>query len=129
MTYISTRYFILLVKDKKDAKVLLEKIKSFLKEKLKLNLNRKTRYYPNKFGVDFCGYITYETHKKLRKRCIKKIKKKVKKWNYYHNESNLDTNKVLMQWNSFKGHIMHANSYNLKRKIFEKMNFKDYVDL
>ena len=36
---------------------------------------KKSRYYPSNMGVNFCGYRIYETHKLLRERSKKKIKK------------------------------------------------------
>ena len=47
---------IILIKEKEDAKSILEKIKRFLKEILKLELNSKTQIFKNKQGVNFCGY-------------------------------------------------------------------------
>ncbi len=38
----------------------------FLKKNLELELNEKSRYYPNKMGVNFCGYRIWPTHRLLR---------------------------------------------------------------
>ena len=61
-------YFIILVNSKETAKELKKNIEEFLLKRLNLNLNTKSRYYPNKMGVNFCGYRIYETHRLLRKR-------------------------------------------------------------
>ena len=116
--------FVLLVENKEEAKKILSKIKLFLKNNLKLDLNYKTNYYPSYKGIDFCGYITYETHIKVRKRCIKKIKKKVKKWNYEYKNNILDYHKFFLCFNSFLGHISHANSFHLFNKVKNKLLFK-----
>lgn len=68
--------FILLLDCKKTCIEFLEKIKVFLDTHLKLELNDKSRYYPNKMGVNFCGYRIFSTHKLLRVKSKKKIKKK-----------------------------------------------------
>ena len=47
---------IVIVKTKKEAKEILEKIKKYLKENLELKLNQKTQIFKNKQGVNFCGY-------------------------------------------------------------------------
>ena len=59
--------FILLLNTKEECKDVLNKINLFLKDKLNLELNNRTKYYPNKFGIDFCGYRIYETHILIRK--------------------------------------------------------------
>lgn len=119
--------FILLLKNKEEAKQMLEEIKSFLTDKLDLELNKKTRYYPNKQGIDFCGYKIYETHIKIRKRSIKKIKNKIKIWNKQYAMNKLDFHNFLLCFNSFKGHIKHANCYNLYNKLVSTIDFKDLL--
>ena len=117
--------FILLVKDKEEAKILLKKISIFINNELKLELNNKTRYYTNKMGVDFCGYIIHEKYILIRKRSKKKIKKNIKKWNKLYENDSLDIKKVRLQFNSWVNHSRHANTYNLRIKLFNKILFKD----
>ena len=92
-----------------------------------LELNIKSKYYPNKMCVDFCGYRIFETHVLVRKRCKKKIKKTIKKWNYMYENDLINLFFVRQSWNSWLGHISHANSYNLKNKYLEKIEFNDYL--
>lgn len=117
--------FIILCKDKNEAKLLKNKINEFVNIKLNLCLNDKTRYYPNKMGVDFCGYRIFETHLLLRKRSKKKINKNIRKWNKNYCFSDFDYNKVIAQFNSWLGHSKHCCSFNLRRKTFDKILFKD----
>ena len=99
--------FVILLPTKEECRTILNKIKVFLKENLDLELNHKTRIYPNKFGCNFCGYVIHENYMLLRKRCLKKIKRKLR-------EGNL----VL---NNYHGHLMHANSYNFCKKMEENI--------
>lgn len=115
--------FILLIKNKSEAKRILNEINIFIVNNLKLNLNNKTKYYKNNLGIDFCGYIIYETHIKVRKRSIKKMYKKIRNWNNEYSKNELDYNSFLLSFNSFKSHIKHANSYNLLNKICSKIEF------
>lgn len=105
--------FVLFIKSKEECKKKYKDIEIFLNEKLKLKLNKKSKYYTSKLGCDFCGYIIYETHIKLRKRSIKRYKKAIKYFNFH---TDLSTKKNLTL-NSFKGHFAHANSYNLINKL------------
>ena len=113
--------FIILLDSKNECKDVINKIKIFLKLNLHLELNKKSRYYPNKLGIDFCGYKIFETHRLLRKRSKKKIKKKIKVWNYLKMEERLDSHKMLLCWNSWIGHANHSNSYNFINKIHKNI--------
>ena len=89
----------------------LAEIRTFLTEKLDLELNQKTRYYPNKFGCNFCGYVIHEHYTLLRRRCIINIKRKMRKHN--------------LNLKDFYGHLKHANCYNFIKKIQEECNRLD----
>ena len=73
---------VLMVKTKKEAKEALKKIQIFLKEKLELELNKKTQILKNKQGVNFCGYKINEYRMKIRDKGKRKLKKKIKKLKY-----------------------------------------------
>jgi len=125
---ISTRYFILLCKTKEEAKNLFAILEKFIHEKLDLEFNKKSKYYPNHLGVNFCGYITYETHRKIRKRSKDAMRKKIKHWNKEYKNNTLDIESVQKSWNSWLGHISHANTYNLMNRYKDKMDFKDLIE-
>lgn len=91
--------FCIMLPTKEECRVVLEKIRVFLRENLELELNSKTRYYPSKFGVNFCGYIIYENRMLLRKRCILKIKRGLRE-------------KSLCLKN-YNGHLKYADCHNL----------------
>lgn len=115
--------FILLVKNKEVAKEYFSSIQKFLWEHLGLELNHKSRYYPNYLGIDFCGFKIYETHRLLRKRCKVKIRKKVKKWNALYLDHKLDFHQALLCYHSYLGHASHCNSYHFNQQIEKKMLF------
>ena len=114
--------FVLLVKDKEEAKYVKNKITMFLKEKLDLEVNYKSRYYPSDMGVNFCGYRVFYTHKLIRVRSKKKIRKNIKKWRKLNKEGNLDIKRMMNSFQSWKAHVKHANSYNLMCKYSEKVD-------
>lgn len=120
--------FVLLLKDKKEDKkeafFLYKVISSFLHEKLHLALNEKSVYFPNRLGVDFCGYKVYETHILVRKRCKSDMKRKVKLWNHLFISNTLDIKKTTMSFHSWMAHCSHANSYYLVREVERKLLFK-----
>lgn len=119
--------FILLLKTKEEAKEILDKIKIFLENNLNLELNEKTKYYPNKLGCNFCGFVIYETHMMLRKRSKKHIKKKIKIWNKNYENGTLNLFHTRLEWNSWCNHASHASSYNLRCKMYDQIQFKKYL--
>ena len=115
--------FILLLNTKEECTLIKHTIETFLHQQLHLELNAKSKYYPNKMGVDFCGYRIFTTHKLLRLNSKKKIKKSVKKWNYLYKNNKLNVAKATESLNSWIGHASHCNSYTLQKKIINSCNF------
>ena len=113
--------FILLLSSKKEAKNLKEEINNYLSNKLKLELNKKSCYFINYQGIDFCGYRIFETHILLRKRFKKKMKKNIYLWDKLKKEKKLNYKKMILSLNSFEAHASHSNSYNYILKIKEKI--------
>lgn len=121
-----TRYmddFILILKSKKECIYIKKCIENFLAQNLKLELNSKSRYYPYKMGVNFCGYRIFTTHKLLRLASKKKIKRNVKKWNQQYKNHTLDFDNTILSINSWIGHSNHCNSYKLQKKIINSCDF------
>lgn len=110
--------FVILVSDKGRARGVFCLIENFVNNKLKLKLNRKSRYYPSKFGCDFCGYVIYEEYKKLRKRSIKEMKKKIKLWE----DGKVGYETVLASFVSWKGHASHCDSKRIVCEFEKKLN-------
>ena len=90
---------------------------------INLYLNDKSRYYPSSMGVNFCGYRIFTTHKLLRLSSKKKIKKNIKNWNVAFNNNTLDISKTIQKLNSWSGHAIHCNSYNLRQRVYNSCNF------
>lgn len=121
-----TRYmddFIILAKTKNDCISIKKQIEVFLDSKLHLALNNKSRYYPYAMGVNFCGYRIFTTHRLLRLNSKKKIKKKVKHWNYLYKNNKLNVFPTMQSINSWIGHSSHCNCYKLQNKILNSCDF------
>lgn len=109
---------IILVKTKEEAKYLLQNIKKFLKEKLELELNKKTQIFKNKQGVNFCGYKINEYRMKVRDRGKKKLKKKIKYLKQQIKEGKMDSVEAQKYLCGHIGYIKHADIHNLTQKLF-----------
>lgn len=115
--------FIFIVKTKNECIRLKKIVSEFLEKKLHLSLNEKSRYYPAKMGVNFCGYRIFPTHRLLRTASKKKIKKKIKKWNILYQKKQLNIPLAMQSLQSWLGHSSHCNSYHLQQKIFHQCDF------
>ena len=108
---------IVLVKTKKEAQKALSEIQKFLKEKLELELNKKTQIFKNKQGVNFCGYKINEYRLKIRDRGKRKLKKKIKKLKQQVKEGKLTSKEAKRYIAGHLGYIQIANVKNLKDKL------------
>lgn len=111
-----TRYmddFIVVHNDKLYLEDTLQKIKTFLHERLKLSLNPKTTIINAKNGVDFCGYRIYKDYRKIRKRSPKHMRAAIRA--YRHEKITKD--RLLKSYASWEGHAKHADTYNLQQKL------------
>ena len=109
---------VILVKTKKEAKEILEKIKIFLKENLQLELNKKTQIFKNKQGVNFCGYKINEYRLKIRDKGKRKLKKKAKVLKEKIKQGEITSKEAKRYLAGHMGYIKIADTYNLENKLF-----------
>ena len=110
---------ICMFKTKEEAKEVLEKIKKFLWNKLKLELNEKTQIFKNKQGINFCGYKINSYRLKIRDRGKRKLKKKIKELKYMIRTEKIDSKEARKYLCGHFGYIKYANVNNLSNKLFE----------
>lgn len=108
--------FIFLLDSKEECKLVLDEIRKILNNNLKLNLNKKTRYFKYDNGIDFCGYIVYSDKLIPRKRNIKKIFKIINNFNI-----NDDLLKFYFSMNSYLSYLEYTKCYNLKKVIINRI--------
>lgn len=107
---------VILLKNKKEAKDVLEKIKTFLKENLELELNDKTNVFKNKQGVNFCGYKINENRLKVRDKGKRKFKRKIKKIIGKIKDGQISSKEARLYLTGHLGYFSIANTYDLERK-------------
>ncbi len=111
--------FIFISKTKQHLWKILNQIKIYLKQNLGLELNKKTSIFPINQGVDFCGYRIWSTHKLLRKQSIKTMKRKLKIYKRKYEIGQIELDEINCSIQSWLGHAKHADTYRLRKKIFE----------
>lgn len=93
---------------------LLDEIRTYLADRLHLELNPKTRVYPVEEGIDFLGYKTFREFRLLRTRSAKKFKAKMRAIGEYGD--GMPARHVVSSIMSYVGWIQHADCYNLLRE-------------
>ncbi|MCI9038691.1 MAG: RNA-dependent DNA polymerase [Clostridia bacterium] len=109
---------VVLIENKKESKVYLEKITRFLKEKLDLELNEKTQIFKSKQGVNFCGYKINEYRLKIRDKGKRKLKKKIKEMKYNIEIRKINSKEAKKYLCGHMGYIKIANANHLSQKLF-----------
>ncbi|HBB49268.1 TPA: reverse transcriptase [Candidatus Nomurabacteria bacterium] len=108
--------FIILDEDKERLKKVVEEINCFLEKNLRLCLCKdKTILQPIETGIDFLGYYIKPTHTLVRRKVVKRFKKRL--YECRRNEDGLLASGDIPMIQSYLGHLGHANSYNLRKKL------------
>lgn len=109
---------VLLVPTKKEAIKELKKIKEFLENNLKLELNSKTQIFKNKQGVNFCGYKIKEYNLKIRDKGKRKLKRKIKELKYNIKNEKMTYKDAKKYLCGHIGYIQIANVQGLTKNLF-----------
>ncbi len=99
--------FVILQNDKIELEKILEKMKEFLENKLKLSMHPDKVFIKTiSSGVDFLGWVHFPKHRVLRNATKKRMFRKLA----------LNTKEEVRQ--SYLGVLSHGNAYKLKKKIW-----------
>ena len=112
--------FILLEEDKKRLKIFKDRINNFLIEKLRIRLNdKKTKIQSVNKGIDFLGYFIKPDYVLVRRRVVAKLMSNLIELNEKPCLFADSLPVVASMVNSYFGHFRHANSFNLRKSIYE----------
>lgn len=119
---------IIVVPTKEEAREKLKKITEFVKDRLNLELNQKTKIFPYKQGVKALGYVIKTTHISLQKRTVRKMKRRMKELDRQYKAGEKTEQEVQNAVASWLGHARFANAFNLCKKIFEPYPYIKFED-
>lgn len=108
---------IILDEDKRDLHRVLEELDVFISSVLHLQLNNKTCIRPISTGIDFCGFRIWPTHRKLRKKSVRKMKKRLKYLKNAYARGEADFDEIGQTVNSYLGYMKHADCHRLMGKV------------
>jgi len=113
--------FVCFVENKAEAKRIFEAISAFIDERLHLKLNSKSRYFPSKMGLDFCGVRLFFDYKLLRKRAKKSLQKIMKDF-----ERNKDEAAFMRRLVSWQANAKRADTYTFR--LFHLLPYMEVID-
>ena len=105
---------VLLAEDKDMLWSWRDEIQQFLGEALCLHLNHKTDIFPEARGVDFVGYRIWRTHRLLRKRNVRDIRRTLKALGARYEVGEVGVEEIGAVVASWIGHASHADTYRLR---------------
>ena len=109
---------VILHKDKQEIKIILGKIKLFLRDELHLELNSKTNIFKSKQGVNYCGYQINEYRLKIRRKGKIRLKRKIKNLKYKIKNKEITSDEAKRYLCGHFGYLKYANTYALNKKLF-----------
>lgn len=112
---------VILHPDKRELWKMLEEIDIFLRSELRLQLNNKTAIRPIRQGIEFVGYRIWSTHRKLKKKTAKKMKRRLKYLKKAYARGEVSADEVRSTLMSYLGYMKHADCYKLKKKILRDL--------
>lgn len=125
--------FVLFDNSKERLEILYIEIQNYLREHLSLELRADTKLKKHSNGLDFLGYIIRPNYILTRKRVVNNYKYKKAKYldEYEKQKANMsleEIKKFLSVQASFVGHIKHANSFKLNKKVGQ-FDDEKYINL
>ena len=98
-----------------------DKIRTFLKTKLDLTLSeKKVKFQEIGKGIDFLGYFIKPHYTLVRKKIVGRFKDKM------YRLGKETPKEVMAMANSYLGHFIHADSFRLRKTIYEKYFKKEF---
>lgn len=110
---------IILAPDKAQLHTTKERISTFLKEALSLDLNDKTAIRPVSMGIEFVGVRAWATHCVLRKSTVRRLKNETRSIAEKYFTGGMDKEGLRRRVASFNGLLSHTNSASLRWRLNE----------
>ncbi len=91
-------------------------------ERLELHSN-KSRVYQTSDGIDFLGYRIFPDYLRVRKSVVRRYRRKLEKMCLGYKSGKITLPEINSSIQSWIGHVKHADSYNLRKRLFSDAIF------
>ncbi len=111
--------FVLFSDDKAQLHAWKAAIKDFLGSHLRLVLHpKKSVLFPVTVGLDFCGFVIYPSHRRLRRSSIRRFTRRFRRQRLAYQQGELS----LEAWNTsvkcWIAHAAHGDTWRLRKRLF-----------
>lgn len=111
--------FLIFDNDKKFLHNIKEEIRCFLEKNLKLHFHpEKSKVFPVKSGVTFCGFRIFEDYRKLKKSNVRMFIGRMKHQQELFKQGRIRFKDISSSLRCWIAHASHGNSYGLRKKMF-----------
>lgn len=109
---------IFLAANRSELEVILDGVRDFLAEKLKLEIHpKKIAIRPLRQGIDFLGYVTLPHHRVLRTKTRRRMKRKLSERLREYYDGAISADSINQSLQSYLGMLSHADTYALGQEI------------
>ena len=112
---------ILLIKGRKAAEETRAQLERFMRNRLKLAMNKQPVILPISHGCEFVGYRVTEHGLRLRKKTIQHIKRSLRRMERRYARGEIDQDDALATINSYMGMCKNINGYSVRTWIAENV--------
>ena len=109
------------------------KIKAFLREKLKLELKPAVKLAGLSCGINFLGYVQHIFYRPPRRRVLNNVRNAMKKWDFVRKNKGFDfedLKNLRSSINSYLAYTAHASAKKTVRRFFKEFSWVfDYFKL
>jgi len=113
--------FVLIGPDKAQLHAAMGRVRAFLAERLRLQLNRKTQVFPVALqrgrGLDYLGYRLWPTHRRLRKASIARMAYTLRRSQRDYWAGRLNWARLRARIQSWLAHASHAQTWGLRWRL------------
>jgi RNA-directed DNA polymerase len=111
--------FVLFSNDKGQLQEWKAAMRVFLANRLRLQLHpKKSLVFPTQIGIDFCGFILFPTHRRLRRSSLRRFVKRFCRQRIAYQHGDLSLEKMTESVRCWIAHAAHGNTWRLRRKLF-----------
>lgn len=114
--------FVILHKNKNVLLAWKNKIDSFLKSRLKIELHeQKSQIYPLHKGIDLLGYRMFYHYRLSSKKNIRIMEEKLKRFEEMCKNNEISRQKIIKSVEGWYAYARHCNSYNRMRRLINNL--------
>jgi retron-type reverse transcriptase len=96
-----------------------EAVGRFLGSFLRLSLHpRKSVIFPTHTGLDFCGFLLFPTHRRLRRSSVRRFVHRFRRQREAYRNGELSLEAMSMSVQCWIAHASHGDTWRLRRRLF-----------